>query len=186
MEENNKPIHLAAMSKFKNMLSALWPLATYTPSELAKQAAAPTLDDGSFETFGLMAERRPDGTMACNMHIVGGQGGQSVTAQWEHRSDERLFLALTVVLRMCAYPTDQKAPLTPFMTKSYREQSYADLQLDCGTHYQPKHLKLARLFEDQFLRRNGDPDVLSVPYDKIEIALRIYIQELYPERAAKV
>lgn len=186
MNDNHKPTALTGIAKAKELFARLWPMSTYTPSQLAKDAAEQTLDDGTFEKFGLMAERRPDGTMACNMHIVGGQGGQLVAAQWDKVGLERLHLALTVVLRMCAYPSDKKSPMTPYMTKSYREQLYADLQLDCGTHYQPKHVKLARLFEGQFLQSNGDPDVLNVPYDTIANAMRIYIRELYPERSTQL
>jgi hypothetical protein len=148
---------------------------------IAAPWAQPLAPEVSFERFGLVAERLPTGDIVGNLEVFGGLGGQHVPICWQSAGSARSLLALTIVLRMTALPTEACAPMTPFLTRNFKSHDTHMFTLPCGTRYLAPHMKLARRFEVQHLASHGDFDVITIPIDQIMGSMKVYIRELYPD-----
>lgn len=137
----------------------------------------------SFDRFGLVAERLGNGDIVGNIEVIGGLGGQHVPICWQEEGRDRTLLALTIVLRMTALPTDACAPMTPFLTGNFRAQNNHMFTLSCGTRYLHTHMQMAKKFEAQHLATNGDKDVITIPFEQILTSMKVYMRELYPDPA---
>lgn len=144
-----------------------------------------TEDSAHFERYGLLAERRSDGVNFCNIEIVGGVAGQPVPPEWGEPTTPRFLLALSVVLRMMTQPDELSAPMAPYVTRHFRSLTPGTTTLDDGTITTAWLNRLARKFEAQYLSETADPYSLTVPAETIIKALRIYLNELYPDAPAK-
>lgn len=143
-------------------------------------AAGDAQDTDSFTTFGLLAERSPEG-ISCNVHIIGGLGGITVEPQWGTRCTSAFLLALTIVRQLTEFPTEATSPLAPHLTDHYRGLPKATHMLDDGINVSPWQTRLAQRLAEEHIYVATDPNTLSVPIEVLIASLARYVREVWPD-----
>lgn len=135
----------------------------------------------SFDTFGLMAEHRADGQVACNIHIVGGLAGCEVLAQWGEPTPSRALLAISIV-RLLLLDDNLQVPVNaPQVTQRFRKLPPATIKLNDGTLVTPWVNRVAGEFEKQFLGSSPTAGTLTISIDEIRKAVTDIVSQLYPD-----
>lgn len=129
------------------------------------------LDAESFDRFGLIAERRIDGSTVCNLPVIGGLAGLPVPPEWDRPCAETEMLALSIVHRMIDHPDAINAPLARYVTPRMKDMSQFTSVLDDGTRVSAPELVLSKHLQMACMNNDVQRDSLTLPIAEITAIL---------------
>jgi hypothetical protein len=141
------------------------------------------LNQDSFDTLGLLAERKPDGSVVCNLVVSGGFDGEAVVPEWGCVSGPSMLLAQAIARRMFELPTQETAPMRAFITEGFAPLLLLR-QLQCdGTPITAASAVMAKRLCERVLATDKDYYSLSLDLESLIRIFSDYINESWPSRA---
>ena len=136
--------------------------------------------EDNFLRFGLLAERKQDGSTSCNIHVIGGLAGKPIAPLWGAEGAEVFLLALSVVNTLFGHPDTINALMAKHVTEKFRFMSQMTTLLPDGVRVPAPYLVLAKELMRKRMGSNSgcDANTLTIPIEDLiqDLALIVRIQ----------